>query len=132
MAVHEIPEKSTSVYSATFKDETGAVVGGGVNGMSSITATLYSLDSPTLVVITGGLHSLTSDVPKDVFGVNNGTYDTNTGVFELTLQAADNQVLNPALSRERHRLLIEYAWNSSAKTANHVVDIVIINRNKVT
>ena len=115
-----ILEKTTRVYTATVEDEAGVAIPG--TSLTTLVLTLYSLHTGTVI---------NSRNAQNVLNANNVTVDAN-GLLTWTMQPADNQILDNALTSERHTALFEFTYSSGAKSGKHEVVFVVDNLTKVT
>ena len=119
-AIFHVREKTTRRYSAVLKDETGALIGGGV--LSSLKLTLYNRADGAII---------NSRNQQNVLNANSVVVDTS-GNLTWTLEPADNPVIDTTLSYEEHIALFELGWSSDTKKNNHEVIIRVENVNKIT
>jgi hypothetical protein len=116
----QIEEKKSCQVIATFVDETGGVP----TGVTGIKADLYDVE-------TGS--AINSRTGQSVFNVNGGVYNSGTGVLTLTLDPADNVIVNsPAQSEwEKHRLLLQLSYGTG-RNCPVEVDINVHDITKIT
>ena len=114
-------EKTTQLYTATFYDETGAVIP--VASLNTLVLTLY--DSVTLVAIN-------SRTQQNILNANNVTV-TSSGLLTWTMQPADNPILNTSLAQELHIALFEWTYTGgTSKAGKHQAAFYVVNLAKVT
>lgn len=107
-------EYTTWQWRGTLHNETGAAI-----PLASLTAvTLTITDCRTGTRLVDG---------ANIRNTGRGAIDADSGQLTLTLLPADNRIVTPSLAEERHRLTIEFTWNSGASRAWHVIELVILN-----
>ena len=115
-----VPQHVTTRLRAVLKDETGAPVPGGQ--LSSLLLTVYSLDD---------LQTIVNSISQvNILNVGRGSVDNN-GVLVVTLDGADNPVLDDTLELELHRALIEWTWANGTKSGLHEIEFPVANIAKV-
>jgi len=123
MKTYEVYEKSSAVFKATLVDEDGNAVA--LSALTTLTATLYSLDDPAKAVIN--LRNA-----QDIKNANNGTFHATSGLLTFELQPNDNVIVDTSRPRERHLLQFDFTYNAGAKTGRYAAVIVVKNLEKVT
>lgn len=118
-----VAEKTTLRFTSTLVDETGTVVP--LAGVSALTLTLYNRDSTTKEII-----NTVSAV--NILNTGRGTLHATTGLLTVTLDPADNAIVNTANDLEWHRALIEGTYAGGAKAFKHEIDWQVRNLNKVS
>ena len=108
------PEESTRLITATVQDENGDAIPG--SALTSITMTLYSEHDQAIINSRDDV-----DISSSV---------SEAGVLSLVLTADDMAIQDDDLLEERHRLLIEWEYNSGRK-GRHEMQIVVSNMAKV-
>ena len=128
MAVFNVLIQTSAKYTATLKDEDGTVIPR--SDIADIKVTLYNLDDSTGSII----NSRDDQTVFDSGGseTNGGTLHATSGLFTLNLTSSDNVMVDSTQSHERHRMVINFTWDSPVKTGRHVVDFVVRNLEKVT
>lgn len=117
----QILEKTTPKITATVVDEIGAAIPG--SSLASLTLSLYSVSDVTFPTIN-------NRADQNVLNTNNVTIDAS-GLLTWSVQAADTQILDSALSKESHRAVFSWTYNGGVKTGRHVIDMTIVNLEKL-
>jgi hypothetical protein len=115
-----VNERTSTQYTATLRDETGAVVPD--TSLSSLLLTLYVPDANLTIV--NGRDS------QNVLNANGVTVDAS-GVLTWTLTPDDTAILDDALEVEQHIALLTYTWGIN-KAARHRFVVLVRNLAKVS
>lgn len=110
-----VKELAGARYSATLKDETGAVVPA---------ASLTALELTLWDVLTGTV--VNSRDAQNVLNTNNVTVDGNGGLV-WDIQPADNAIVRTTSTPfpERHRAMFYFTWSGGTKKGWHAVDLMV-------
>lgn len=117
-APEPIPEKTTVQYEATLYKHDGNPLT--LAELTTITARLYNMDAARTDIYA----------EKNVKNANGGTYASN-GLFKLIIDDEENAMVDSTKSFEVHRCLLHYTYDSGAKGGHHVVEIRVLNLDKV-
>lgn len=118
-----VAEKSTLRIMATLVDETGAAIPSAA--LTALTLTLYNRDSTGKEIINS-----VSDV--DILNTGRGVVHASSGLLTVTLDPADNAIVDTAVDLEWHRALVEGSYAAGAKAFKHEVDFKVRNLDKVS
>lgn len=118
-----VAEKTTLRFTATLVDEAGAAIPSA--GVTALTLTLYNRDSATKEIIN-------SVSAVNILNTGRGTLHATSGLLTVTLDPADNAIIDSASDLEWHRALIEGTYAGGAKAFKHEIDWPVRNLNKVT
>lgn len=118
-----VAERTSWRLTATLLDETGAAIPSA--GLSTLTLTLYNRDSALKEIVNS-----VDDV--NVLNSGRGTVHATSGLLTLTLEPADNQIIDNTLDLEWHRALIEGTYAAGAKAFKSEIDFPVRNLNKVS
>lgn len=91
---------------------------------SITTLKLWITDEATGVVVN-------SRNGLSILNANGGTLDATSGAWTLTLASADNPILNPAASYERHRILIVWTYSGGAQQGSFEGILTIRNLSQI-
>ncbi len=116
-----VPELSTHRVTMTLVDELGAPVP--LSAISTATLTLYARDEPAQPIINSA-----DDV--NIKNTGRGTIHATSGLLTLTLDPADNAILDTTNDLEWHRCLIEVGY-SSTKALKYEIDFPVRNLYRV-
>ena len=119
----DVLEKSTPVYTATVRDDTGAALPAA--SLTTLTLLLYVEKADgTRAYIRGS--ALTG---QNVLNANNVVVDTN-GLVTWSLQVADTTLNDGAMPFERHVALWHWTWGS-ARAGYHELVLTVKNLTEV-
>lgn len=111
----EVNERTTALYTVTLKDESLTVIP--ASDLSALTITLYDQATGTI---------LNSRNKQSCLNANNVTVDSS-GLLTWQIQPADNAIITDSNPTEVHVALFEVKWHSDEFSANHEVEITVIN-----
>jgi len=114
-----VNEGETSLYTATIKDENGAVIPG--SSLDSLTLTLYTLEAQTII---------NSRDSQNILGANGGAVD-GSGVLTMELNELDNAIINNTLDIEWREMLFKWTYATATRTGRHVKSYAVRNLSKV-
>lgn len=118
-----VSEQTTLRLTATLLDETGTAVPSA--GLATLTLTLYVRDSTA--------HEIVNSVDAvNILNTGRGTVHATSGLLTLTLQPADNAIIDSTQDAEWHRALIQGTYSGGAKAFKHEIDFQVRNLTKVT
>lgn len=117
-----VAEQTTVRITATLYDEAGVVVPSAA--VSALTLTLYSRDSAAKEIIN-------SVSAVNILNTGRGTLHATSGLLTLTLDPADNSIIDDTQDLEWHRALIQGTYGGG-KSFKHEIDWRVRNLNKVT
>src|SRR5262245_16905218 len=114
-------EASTGIYTCSLVDEAGSAIDPGF--LDSLVVTAYDLDSHEIV---------NARDQQNILNANNGTVVTAPGppvttTVTLELQPEDTVILNQNRVIEYRVLAFRWTWDSSRRSAAHVVQFGIEN-----
>jgi len=110
-----IPERATTLITATLKDELGVVIPAA--GLTTLTLTIY--EKETLAIVN-------AVTDTNILNTGRGTVGAN-GLLTLTLDPLDNQIVSTAGPlEERHILLIEFTYGAG-KAGRHEIEVTVRN-----
>lgn len=118
-----VAEKSTLRITATLVDETGAALPSAA--LASLTLTLYNRDSVNKEIIN-------SVSAVNILNTGRGSVHVSSGLLTVTLDPADNAVIDTAIDLEWHRALIEGTYAGGAKAFKYEMDFKVRNLEKVS
>lgn len=119
-----ILEKASAVVTAKIKDENGISLGLSGTGVTSLTLSLYSMSDPSFPIIN-------NRNIQNVLNTNNVTFDSS-GNLTWIIQPLDNVILDNELEEETHRAIFEWVYASGTKIGKHILDLKIINLERIT
>lgn len=119
--VYEVKEQTTPKYTATLRDDAGAVLPAA--SLATLALTLY------VVKTDGTIAYVNSRNAQDVLNTNNVSIDGN-GLITWSVQVADTTLVE-ALPFERHIALWEWTWVTGAKAGKHEVILNVQNLSEV-
>ena len=117
-----VAEKTTLRITATLVDEAGAAVPSA--SVSALTLTLYNRDSATNEILNGV-------TAVNMLNTGRGTLHATSGLLTITLEPADNAIIDNTSDLEWHRALIEGTY-SGGKAFKHEIDWQVRNLHKVS
>ncbi|MEK7328029.1 MAG: hypothetical protein AAB217_22530 [Chloroflexota bacterium] len=118
-----IAERTSLRLTATLLDETGAAIPSA--GLSTLKLTLYNRDSLTKEIIN-------TVTQVNILNTGRGTVHASSGLLTLTLDPADNQIIDDTQDQEWHRALIEGTYAAGVKAFKAEIDFPVRNLNKVS
>lgn len=118
-----VAERTSLRLTATLLDEMGAAIPAA--GLSTLTLTLYNRDSTLKEIINS-----VDDV--NILNSGRGTVHATSGLLTLTLDPADNQIIDSSQDQEWHRALIEGTYGGGAKAFKSEIEFPVRNLNKVS
>lgn len=118
-----VAERTSLRMTATLLDETGAAIPS--SGVTAMTLTLYNRDSTNKEIIN-------SVSAVNILNAGRGTLHATSGLLTVTLDPADNQIIDSTADQEWHRALIEGTYAAGAKAFKHEIDFPVRNLNKVS
>jgi hypothetical protein len=113
-----IQKSTTARYTATLKDELGAVVPGST--LTALTLTVYDVDTSQI---------LNARDAQDALNTNGVSVDEQ-GNLVWTIAPADTAIITASKSSERHRAVFAFSWGNG-KRAWHRVDLQVDNESVV-
>lgn len=119
--VYEVKEQTTPKYTATLRDDAGAVLPAA--SVVTFTLTLY------VIKTDGTIGYVNSRNAQNVLNTNNVTLDA-AGLVTWSVQVADTTLVE-SLPFERHIALWEWTWSGGAKAGKHEVILNIQNLTEV-
>lgn len=114
----ETPEGTTLKVRGTITDEDGTALAAA--DLDSLTATLYDLDDPDLVV--------TDWDDRDVNAVGGGTFDGTTKEFSLRIPPEAMNVFDADRKVETRVLILEWVYNAGTDEGYQEFHLPIANR----
>lgn len=121
-------EASTAKLTATIKDESEAVI----PAASLDTLTLLLYDQTTHLANPASTAAIiNSRNYQDVLNANGCTVSTG-GALVMTFTPADNVIVNPGKSSERHVALFEYTYAAGLKAGKEEVLVDVYNYSRTT
>jgi hypothetical protein len=117
-----ILEKTTPTISAYLADEDDAAIS--KSSVLTLKLTLYNKTTKVIINSRADLDAL------DANGVT-VTEDSNGTLVEWEMEVDDTAVLGTR-GEEEHRAVFEWTWGSPVKTGRHIIDMTIVNLEKVT
>jgi hypothetical protein len=116
-------EKSSAIYTATLKDETGTAIP--LASLSTVTLSLHD-------VATG--QAINSRTDQDIKNANNVTIHATSGLLTWIMQTADNAIVGDVDEGELEEHCAEFAWTwgSPTKTGRHRFVFYVQSLTKVT
>ncbi len=118
-----VAEQTTLRFTATLQDEAGAAIPS--SGVTAMTLTLYNRDSTNKEIIN-------SVSAVNILNAGRGTLHATSGLLTVTLEPADNAIVDATQDLEWHRALIEGTYAAGAKAFKHEIDFPVRNLNKVS
>ena len=118
-----VAERTSLRLTATLLDETGTVIPSA--GLMTLFLTLYVRDSATKDIINA-----VDEV--NILNSGRGTVHTSSGLVTLTLEPADNQIVDTSQDQEWHRALIDGTYAGAAKAFKYEIDYPVRNLAKVS
>ena len=118
-----IAEKTSFQFTATLVDETGTAIP--LAGVSTLVLTIYNRDS-------AGKEILNSVENTDIKDTGRGSLHATNGLLTVTLQPADNAIVDGTVDLEWHRALIQGTYASGTKAFKYEIDFPVRNLNKVS
>lgn len=118
-----VAEQSTLRITATLVDETGAALPSAA--LASLTLTLYNRDSVAKEIIN-------SVSAVNILNTGRGSVHVSSGLLTVTLDPADNAIIDPAIDLEWHRALIEGTYAGGVKAFKYEMDFKVRNLDKVS
>lgn len=119
--VYEVKEQTTPKYTATLRDDAGAVLPAA--SVVTFTLTLY------VIKTDGTIAYVNSRNAQNVLNTNNVTLDA-AGLVTWSVQVADTTLVE-SLPFERHIALWEWTWDGGAKAGKHEVILNVQNLTEV-
>jgi len=119
---NKILEKTTPKITAVIKDENGVAIPS--TSLDTLTLDFYNMsDNPTFAVIN-------SRTAQNVLNANDVSLDTS-GNLTWQMVPLDNAVIDSALTTEDHRAVFNWTYSGGAKTGRHIIDLTVVNLEKI-
>jgi hypothetical protein len=116
-----VRERTSGVYSATLRDEAGAVIPDAT--LESLTLSRY---------VTGSGAVVNNRDQQDVLNTNDVTVDSS-GTLTWAVRPADNAIVGTHGRRfERHRAVFQFTWSSGTKRGWHAVEFLVQSERAVS
>lgn len=123
-----IQQKTSGIYTATLKDETGTVIP--LAGLSVLLLTLYNADVPEPLVVADNI--INSRNLQNVLNQNNVTFHATSGLLTWTLQPADTTIVDETRKTELHVARFDFTYGTPTKLGAHEIKFRVENLRKVT
>lgn len=123
-----VKQNNSAIYTATLKDETGAVIP--LTQVGSCTLTLYNIEIAEPATPADNIINSRSD--QNVKNVNNVTIHTSSGLLTWSIQPADNPIIDETKLTELHMARFDFSYGSPTKYGSHQVQLRVENLRKVS
>lgn len=116
-----VAERATLLLQGTLKDEAGVAVA--LANLATLTLTLFTRED--------GQQFINGVSGTDVKNTGRGTVHATSGLVTITLEPADNQIVNTANDLEYHRAQVKWTYGGGAKAGSMEIDFPVRNLAKV-
>lgn len=123
-----VKQKTSAIYTATLKDETGTVIP--LSELATLTITLYNAEVVEPSPTTGNI--INSRNLENCKNLANVTFHATSGLLTWNIQALDNVIVNEELDTELHVARFDFTYGTPTKDGSHEVRLRVVNLRKVS